>query len=257
MNSEAVKQAETVALACQGLTKRFGGLEALKDVNLSIAMGERRAIIGPNGAGKTTFFGLISGLAPVSEGSVHIFNTDITHLPGYRRTSLGLGRTFQITNLFLSLSVLENLVIAAMGLKTIKFSMLRPLSTYKALYKQGLELLDRLGMADKCSMIVKNLSYGEQRQLEVALALITNPRVLLLDEPAAGLSLADSALMVDMIQALDPNITILIIEHDMDVAFQLASHITVLHHGMVFAEGDKHEIRRNHDVQSIYFGTEE
>jgi branched-chain amino acid transport system ATP-binding protein len=258
MSSEAVKQAETVALACQGLTKRFGGLEAVKDVNLSIAMGERRAIIGPNGAGKTTLFGLISGLIPVSAGTVHIFNTDITHLRGYRRTSLGLGRTFQITNLFLSLSVLENLVVAAMGLKkTIKFSMLRPLSTYKTLYKQGIELLDRLGMADKQSMVVKNLSYGEQRQLEIALALITNPRVLLLDEPAAGLSSADSALMVNMIQSLDPDITILIIEHDMDVAFQLATRITVLHQGMVFAEGDKHEIRQSHDVQSIYFGTEE
>ena len=257
MSSEAVKQTETVALASQGLTKRFGGLEAVKDVNLSIAMGERRAIIGPNGAGKTTLFGLISGLVPVSEGSIHIFDTDITHLPGYRRTSLGLGRTFQITNLFLSLSVLENLVIAAMGLKTIKFSMLRPLSTYKTLYKQGLELLDRLGMADKRSMVVKYLSYGEQRQLEIALALSTNPRVLLLDEPAAGLSSADSALMVDMIQSLDTSITILIIEHDMDVAFQVASHITVLHQGRVFAEGSNQKIRQNHDVQSIYFGTEE
>jgi len=256
MSAVAAKETETVALACRGLTKRFGGLEAVKDVNLSIAMGERRAIIGPNGAGKTTLFSLISGLIPVSEGSIHIFNTDITHLPGYRRTSLGLGRTFQITNLFLSLSVLENLVVAAMGLKSIKFSMLRPLSTYKTLYQQSLELLDQLGMADKRSMIVKYLSYGEQRQLEIALALITHPKVLLLDEPAAGLSSADSALMVDMIQALDPNITILIIEHDMDVAFQLASHITVLSQGMVFAEGDKHDIRQNLDVQSIYFGTE-
>lgn len=257
MSSEAVKPTETVALACQGLTKRFGGLEAVKDVNLSIAMGERRAIIGPNGAGKTTLFSLISGLTPVSEGSIRIFDTDITNLPGHRRTSLGLGRTFQITNLFLSLSILENLVIAAMGLKTVKFSMLRPLATYKTFYKQGIELLDRFGMADKRSMIVKLLSYGEQRQLEIALALITNPRVLLLDEPAAGLSSADSALMVDMIKTLDPNITILIIEHDMDVAFQLASHITVLSQGMVFAEGDKHDIRQNRDVQSIYFGTEE
>lgn len=257
MSSEAVKQTETVALACQGLTKRFGGLEAVKDVNLSIAMGERRAIIGPNGAGKTTFFALISGLHPVSAGSVHIFNTDITHLPSHRRTGLGLGRTFQITNLFLSLTVLENIVLAVLGLQTIKFSMLRPLSTYKEPYRKGLELLDRLGMADKHSMVVRNLSYGEQRQLEIALSLATNPQVLLLDEPAAGLSSVESALMVDMIRKLDPDITILIIEHDMDVAFEVASQITVLHQGMVFAEGGKQEIRQNPDVQAIYFGTDE
>jgi len=257
MSSQAVSQSDTVALTCKGLTKRFGGLEAVKDVELRLVKGERRAIIGPNGAGKTTLFGLISGLLPVSEGSIHIFGKEMTHLACHRRTALGLGRTFQITNLFTSMTVLENLVIAAMGLHTMKFSMLRPLSTHTGVHRQAMELLERVGMADKSATVVKNLSYGEQRQIEVALALASNPKVLLLDEPAAGLSTADSTLMVEMIRKLDPEITILIIEHDMDVAFEVASRITVLNHGSVFAEGETAEIRRNSEVQAIYFGTEE
>jgi len=245
------------ALECEGLTKRFGGLEAVKQVNLRVEMGERRAIIGPNGAGKTTLFSLISGLYPITSGSIKTFGQDITHLPSHRRTYLGLGRTFQITNLFPTLTVLENLVIAAMGLKGMKFSMLRPLSTYRGLYERADAVLKNVGMAEKRGEVVKNLSYGEQRQVEISLALISNPQVLLLDEPTAGLSPADSAMMTDTIHQLDPKITLLLIEHNMDVALQVASRITVLHQGSVFEEGSPKEIRKSSRVQEIYFGSEE
>jgi branched-chain amino acid transport system ATP-binding protein len=250
---EAVKS----ALECKTLTKRFGGLEAVKEVNLRVDAGERRAIIGPNGAGKTTLFSLISGLYPVTSGSIRIFGRDITHLPSHRRTHLGLGRTFQITNLFPTLSVIENLIVAAMGLRGMKFQMLRPLSTYRDFYERAAEVLESVGVAEKRWEVTKNLSYGEQRQIEICLALISNPVVLLLDEPTAGLSPADSAMMTEMIHNLDPKITILLIEHNMDVALQVADRITVLHQGGVFAEGSPTEIRNNTRVQEIYFGTED
>jgi branched-chain amino acid transport system ATP-binding protein len=245
------------ALVCKGLTKRFGGLEAVKDVDLQIARGERRAIIGPNGAGKTTLFSLISGVYPVSAGSISLLGHDVTRLPSYRRAYLGLGRTFQITNLFPTLTVIENLVLAALCLKRLKFSMLKPLSRYRPLYNRAEEILETVGMLGKLNQTVKNLSHGEQRQVEIALSLVSNPTVLLLDEPTAGLSPAESAMMAEMISKLDPEITILIIEHDMDVALQIASRITVLHKGRVFEEGDTKEIRENARVQEIYFGIEE
>lgn len=245
------------ALACKNLTKRFGGLEAVKDVTLNVVAGERRAIIGPNGAGKTTFFSLVSGQYPVTEGTIHLLGNDITRLPSHRRTSLGLGRTFQITNLFPTLSVVENLVVAAMGLRRLKFSMLKPVARYHALFERAEEVLESVGIREKSNVLVKNLSYGEQRQVEISLALVSNPRVLLLDEPTAGLSPAESATMTDLIHKLDPDMTILIIEHDMDVALQVAERITVFHEGKVFEEGDTHAIRGNARVQEIYFGTEE
>ncbi len=244
------------ALECEGLTKRFGGLEAVKQVDLRIDPGERRAIIGPNGAGKTTLFSLISGIYPVTSGSIRIFGQDITQLPSHRRSYLGLGRTFQITTLFPTLSVIENLIIAAMGMKKTKFQMLRPLSTYRDLYERASAGLESVGMSQKKWEVVKNLSYGEQRQIEVSLALISNPVVILLDEPTAGLSPADSAMMTEMIHHLDPRITVLLIEHNMDVALQVADRITVLHQGSVFAEGSPAEIRNDARVQEIYFGTE-
>jgi len=252
-----VGEAARSALECENLTKRFGGLEAVRGVNLRVGAGERRAIIGPNGAGKTTLFSLISGLYPVTSGAIRIFGQNVTHLPSHRRTHLGLGRTFQITNLFPTMSVIENLVIAAIGLKGMKFQMVKPLSTYRGLYERAAEVLESVGMAEKQWEVAKNLSYGEQRQIEISLALISDPGVLLLDEPTAGLSPADSAMMAEMIHKLDPKITILLIEHNMDVALQVADRITVLHQGGVFAEGTPAEIRNNMQVQEIYFGTED
>ena len=255
--SSKIEEAARPALECEGLTKRFGGLEAVKQVSLRVEAGERRAIIGPNGAGKTTLFSLISGLYPVTLGTIRILGKEITHVPSHRRTGLGLGRTFQITNLFPTLTVIENLVIAAMGMRGMKFQMVRPLSTYREIYVQALEGLEKVRIAGKQGELVKNLSYGGQRQIEIALALISDPVVLLLDEPTAGLSPADSAMMAEMIHKLDARITVLIIEHNMDVALQVASRITVLHLGGVFAEGSPGEIRNNREVQEIYFGAEE
>jgi branched-chain amino acid transport system ATP-binding protein len=256
MDSEE-KRTAPPALECEALTKRFGGLEALSHVTLQVKAGERRAIIGPNGAGKTTFFRLISGEFPVTSGTIRLFGHEITRMPCHRRAGLGLGRTFQVTNLFPTMTVVDNLVTSSMGLRRTKFSMVRPLSTYKEIYGLADDILDRVGMIGKRSHIVKYLSHGEQRQIEIAMALISNPKVLLLDEPTAGLSPAESALMTATLQKLDPQITILIIEHDMDVAFNVASRITVLHQGCLFTEGTPQEIRNNLQVQQIYFGEEE
>lgn len=246
---------EKFALECINLTKRFGGLEAVSNVSLQVKVGERRAIIGPNGAGKTTLFCLVSGEFPVTSGSVRYFGKDITQMACHKRTHLGLGRTFQITNLFPTLTVLDNLILAGMGLRRIKFSMLRPLSTYGDLHERAIEVLEKVGMADKKGEIIKNLSHGEQREIEISLALISNPKVLLLDEPTSGLSPGESAVMAETVQNLDRGITILIIEHDIHVAFRIADRITVLHQGRLFAEGSLAEIRDNPRVQEIYFGT--
>ena len=247
----------SLALECRTLTKRFGGLEALRRVDLRVQAGERRAVIGPNGAGKTTLFRLISGEFPVTAGSIALLGREITGIPSHRRAALGLGRTFQITNLFPTMTVADNLVTAAMALRRAKYMMLRPLSAYGGLYALADRLLETVGMTAKRDTLVRSLSHGEQRQIEIAMALIGNPRVLLLDEPAAGLSPAESMHMTAALKALDPQMTILIIEHDMEVALSVADRVTVLHQGACFAEGTPAEIRANAGVQEIYFGAEE
>ena len=257
MAAETVRAANQPALECIGLTKRFGGLDAVSNVTLAVEKGERRALIGPNGAGKTTLFSLISGIYPVTAGQVKVFGQEITHLPPYRRTAMGLGRTFQITSLFSSMTVAENLVIAAMGLERTKFRMLVPLTRQRRYFQEAQAVLERLEIADKANDTVRNLSYGEMRQVEIAMALVTSPSVLLLDEPAAGLSPAESARMVQLIKGLDRTITVLLIEHDMDVALDIASKISVLHQGALFTEGDARQIKANPEVQAIYFGSEE
>jgi branched-chain amino acid transport system ATP-binding protein len=252
-----MSESDVFALECQKLTKRFGGLDAVKEVTLSVGVGERRAIIGPNGAGKTTLFSLISGEIPVTSGRIQMFGRNITRMPSYKRVHLGLGRTFQITNLFPTLTVLENLLIAAVGLRGMKFSMFKPLTSYRGLLRHATNTLESVGMAEKANELVKNLSHGEQRQVEITLVLITNPLLVLLDEPTAGLSPAESTMMTSIIKEFDPKITVLIIEHDMDVAYQVADQITVLHQGGVFAEGTQREITNDPKVQEIYFGEED
>jgi branched-chain amino acid transport system ATP-binding protein len=249
-----VSVSSTPALRCEDVSRRFGGLEAVRGVTLAVAPGERRGIIGPNGAGKTTLFRLISGEMPVSAGRIHLFGRDITEVACHRRTHLGLGRTFQITNLFPTQTVADNLVLAVLGQTPTRFSMLRPLWTYREFYQRADAALETVGLADRRDELVRNLSHGEQRQVEIALALLSSPRVLLLDEPTAGLSPAESVRMTRAIQGLDPQITILLIEHDMDVVFDVVSRITVLHLGRPFAEGTPAEIRKDARVQEIYFG---
>jgi branched-chain amino acid transport system ATP-binding protein len=244
----------TPALTLSGVSRVFGGLRAVDRVNLEVQSGERRAIIGPNGAGKTSLFNLISGELPPSEGRITLFGRDITRFPAHRRAALGLGRTYQITNLFPRLTVLENCLLAAQALSPTKLHLHRGLHRYPALFERAREVLGAVGLAVKQRETVRSLSYGEQRQLEIALALAGAPKLLLLDEPTAGLSPAESQAMVALVRTLDPAITVLIIEHDMDVAFALTDRITVLHFGRVVAEGLKESVKADPLVQEIYLG---
>ena len=242
------------ALTLENLSINFGGLLAVDSVGLRVLPGERRAIIGPNGAGKTTVFNLISGdLAPTT-GRILLFGRDISRLPPHRRAALGMSRTFQITKLFPNLTVWENVLLACQALERTKFSMLRPLRTYRHLYARGEELLQAVGVWEQREETVKNLSHGVQRQLEVALALAGRPRILLLDEPMAGLSPAETHEMTELLRKLDRSITLLIIEHDMDVVLDLAENIAVLHLGQKIADGSKDAVRANRQVQEIYLG---
>jgi len=244
----------SVALRLDRVSRSFGGLLAVDGVDLAVQPGERRAIIGPNGAGKTTLFNLISGELGVSTGAIHLFDRDITGLPPHRRAALGLARTFQITNLFPSLSALENGLLAVQALTRTKFVMLRPLERFTRLKERALAALRAVGLEDRAATTVRNLSHGEQRQLEIALALAGQPRVLLLDEPTAGLSPGESQLMADLLRGLDPAMTVLIIEHDMDIALQIALHVTVLHYGRVIADGPRERVKADPLVREIYLG---
>ena len=249
--------AAAVALELTNVSKAFGGLLANDGVSLTMRAGERRAIIGPNGAGKTTLFSLISGEQPVSGGTIRLFGQDVTGLPPHRRAALGLSRTYQITNLFPKLTALDNCLLAVQALSPIKFHVHRPLAGYGDQWARSRATLASVGLGEKEHEIVRNLSHGEQRQLEIALALAGSPRLLLLDEPTAGLSPAESQLMVELLKRLDPAISILIIEHDMDVAFEVTNRITVLHYGRVVADGLADEIKMNPLVQEIYLGAAE
>ena len=244
---------ENPALQLSHITKYYGGLAALTDVNLSIAVGERRAVIGPNGAGKTTLFKLISGEERLLRGSIGLFGTDITSMPAHKRVKLGLGRTYQITNVFLQLTVEQNILLAMQGLSRRKFNMWAPEST-RAQRKRANEVLERLHLADEAKRRTRELSYGQQRQLELALAIVENPAVLLLDEPAAGLSSVERVVMADLVQSLPRTLTIVLIEHDMDLALKLVDSVTCMHNGAVIAEDTPDTIQNNELVQAIYLG---
>jgi branched-chain amino acid transport system ATP-binding protein len=241
-------------LTLADVTRTFGGLTAVNGVTLAVGAGERRAIIGPNGAGKTTLFGLISGEQLPTRGRIELFGRDITRLAPHRRAALGLTRTYQITNLFPRLSVVGNCLLAVQGLLPMKLHLHRDLRRYSGAFERAESVLGAVGLLGKAGATVRDLSHGEQRQLEIALALAGSPRLLLLDEPTAGLSPAESLMMTALLKKLDPAITLLIIEHDMDVAFQLADRITVLHHGRVVADGARDAVTANPLVQEIYLG---
>jgi branched-chain amino acid transport system ATP-binding protein len=243
------------ALELRGLSKSFGGLRAVRDVTLKIMPGDRKAIIGPNGAGKTTLFNLITGIFPATSGQVLLFGRDVTSLPSHRRTALGMARTFQITSLFPKLTVLDNVLLAIEGLRPSKFVMWRFLSSYRDVYDKAHGLLERARFLDRKDTEVRYLSHGEQRQLEIVLGLASDPKILLLDEPAAGLSSGESAEMAEFLLGLDSNLALLLIEHDMDVVFDVADHISVLHFGEVLETGPTEQIRKSAKVQEIYLGT--
>lgn len=249
-------KAPAPCLVIESLSKAFGGLRAVDRIDLTVDPGERRVLMGPNGAGKTTLFNLVSGIYPATEGRILFFEKDVTALPSYRRAALGMARTYQITNLFPRLTVSENILMACQALQRTKFVMFRLLSSYRRLMERCNDLLKTFDLWEKRSELVKNLSHGDQRQIEVAMALAEEPRLLLLDEPAAGLSPAETHSLTLLLKKLDPAITILLIEHDMDVAFEFAEKITVLYQGRFLTEGTKEEIKNNAMVQEIYLGAE-
>ena len=236
------------------MSRAFGGLRAVDAVSLTVRPGERRALIGPNGAGKTTLFNLIAGTIAVTSGSIRLLGRDVTRVAPHRRAALGLARTFQINNLFPALTVLENCLLAVQALTRAKFSMFRPLDAYADLAQRARATLGLVGLDDRTGATVRNLSHGEQRQLEIALALAGQPKVLLLDEPTAGLSPAESQHMARLLRTLDPAITVLMIEHDMDIALEIAHHVTVLHYGRVIADGLRDDVKANPMVREIYLG---
>ena len=256
MSIEQSANGDVPVLELKALCKSFGGLQATRSVSLRIMPGDRQAIIGPNGAGKTTLFNLITGIYPVTSGQVLLYGKDVTTWPSHKRTAMGMARTFQVTSLFPKLTVLDNVLLAIKGLRASKFVMWRFLSSYKDVYDKAHSLLEQVDFLDRKDVEVRNLSHGEQRQLEIVLGLASDPKVLLLDEPAAGLSSGESVEMTKFLMKLDPNLAILLIEHDMDVVFDVASHISVLHFGEVLETGTPQQIHSSARVQEIYLGTD-
>jgi branched-chain amino acid transport system ATP-binding protein len=242
------------ALEVGDLAKVFGGLAAVDGVSFAVAAGERRVLIGPNGAGKTTLFHCVTGTLRPTRGNVRLYGRDVTHHAEHRRTALGMGRTFQITNVFAELTLAENLALAIVGTDRRKWVLHRPLEAFGEVRRQALEGLEAVGLAARADWPVQRVSYGERRQLELALALNTRPKVLFLDEPCAGLSPSERQRISRMIAALPRDITLVMIEHDMDVALGLADRVTVLHQGKVILEGTPGEVRANAAVRDVYFG---
>ena len=246
----------SIALETQGLEKSFGGLRVTRDLSLKVVQGARHALIGPNGAGKTTLVNLITGVLRPSAGQILLDGEDITALPQADRTRRGIARTFQINQLFRGLTVLENVYLAVAERIGASHRLWRPAGAEREVIDQALAQLESLRLADDALTPVRELPYGRQRLVEIAIALAQHPRVLLLDEPAAGVPSSESHLILDVIGALDPDIAILIIEHDMDVVFRFASRITVLVAGAVLTEGTPHEIRADARVRAVYLGEE-
>lgn len=240
-------------LRLRGLSCRFGGVHAVSNVDLDVAGGERRAILGPNGAGKTTLFNLISGEVFPTAGRVEVFGRDVTLTPVRKRIKLGLTRTYQTARLFSFLSVVENVYLAVLGAEG---RYLRPLRLPQDGEHQARAraIADRVGLGARLDVTVGSLSHGEQRQLEVAVALAGSPRILMLDEPAAGLSPAERGSLTELLLSLDPAVTLLLVEHDMDVALRVAGWVTVMHEGRIVAEGTPDDIRANQLVHDLYLG---
>jgi branched-chain amino acid transport system ATP-binding protein len=246
-------QSAVPALRLEGVGRRFGGLIAVNNVTLAVGSGERRAILGPNGAGKTTLFNLIAGEYKPTTGRVYFFEHDVTHLPPRKRARRGLTRTYQTALLFLGLSILDNLYLAVRGVEPRRMSMVRPRRDSRYLARAR-ELAAQVGLGVGLDRKVGELSHGEQRQLELGMALAGNPKLLMLDEPAAGLSPAERGTLVQLLLQLHPAITVLLIEHDMDVAFAIGQRVMVMHEGGVIADGTPDEIRTNQTVQDVYLG---
>ena len=237
----------------RGVGRRFGGLHAVRDVDLEIAPGERRAILGPNGAGKTTLFNVICGDFPATAGHVELFGRDVTGLPARTRASMGLARTYQQSRLFGGLTVEDNIYLAIVG---VKGGRLRPvrLARDTEMRETARAVAGRVAIDSKLSELVANLSHGEHRQVALAVALAAEPQMMMLDEPCSGLSRGERQLLTDLLLALGQELTLIVIEHDMDVALRVAERVTMMHDGRVIVEGTPDEIRANELVHDLYLG---
>jgi len=244
------------ALGSAGLTKRFGGITAVDDVSLAVPRGELRAIIGPNGAGKTTLFNVLTDALKPTDGRVFLHGEEITALPQEQRPHQGLARSFQSNQLFNELSVLENVRIVVQTMESGAFSFDLFGEGRSQYVEQALDVLDSVGLTDKRDVEAKNLSHGDQRRLGIAMALATDPSVLLLDEPTSGLGSNETGLITDLIESVhkDMGLTLLLIEHDMEIVLSISDRITVLDQGRVLATGTPEAVRSNDDVQEAYLG---
>jgi branched-chain amino acid transport system ATP-binding protein len=243
-------------LELRNVCKHFGGVVATDDVTLEVARGEVHALIGPNGAGKTTLVGQISGMLPVDSGRIVFEGEDVSRLKAHARVRAGIARSYQVTSLFRRFSVLENLALAVQARSGSSFSFWRPLAAETALAEEAREIASQVDLQDKLDEQAGNLAHGEQRALEVGLALATKPRLLLLDEPMAGMGPQESARMIALIERLRSHLTVLLVEHDMDAVFRLASRITVLVNGRLIASGAPQAIRVDPEVRRAYLGDE-
>ena len=241
-------------LRVENLVRRFGGIVATDHVSLDVAQGELHAIIGPNGAGKTTLISQLIGHLTPDSSSIYLGGRDISHLAAYRRSALGLARSFQITSLLLDFTVADNVALAAQAHAGHSFSFWRNARKESGLRMAAQAALERVGLAHRAGVLVSRLSHGEQRELELAVALATKPQLLLLDEPMAGLGVTESARMVKLLQELRKEVTIVLVEHDMNAVFALADRISVLVYGRVIASDVPSAIRQNEDVKRAYLG---
>jgi len=244
----------TAVLRTEGLTRRFGALAAVSDVSLALPRGARHALIGPNGAGKTTLINLLTGVLAPTSGDVFLGEERITALRQHPRVKRGLARTFQINTLFAGLTVLESVVLAILEREGRAAHWRRPVAEYRDDVGEAMELLERLRLASDASTRTASLPYGRQRLVEIALALATRPRILLLDEPAAGIPTAESTEVLGAIAALPPSVSVLFIEHDMGLVFRFAERITVLAGGRILAEGTPAQIAADERVRDVYLG---
>ena len=242
------------ALRITDVTKSFGGIHAVEGATMSVAVGERRALIGPNGAGKTTLFNLIAGALGVDRGSIELFGKTVTKWPMRRRAQLGLGRTYQTSQLFLELTVEANLFLAGMGTSGQRLHLFKPWERRAAERARVRGVAEQIGLQRKLAEPVSALSHGEQRQLEIGMALAMRPSLIMLDEPSSGLSPAERSFITELIDALPRDITIILIEHHMELALGLADKVTVLHRGQVISDASPQETRANPEVQSVYLG---
>ncbi|MBW1780473.1 MAG: ABC transporter ATP-binding protein [Deltaproteobacteria bacterium] len=244
----------TTILSTKGLHKHFGGVLAVNDVNAEFKAKRLRSIIGPNGAGKTTFINVITGKLPASSGAVLFGNHDITNKPSHRLVKLGICRTFQITSIFMGLTVFENVRIAAQSQIGGSFRVFSAKESLKVVNKKTWEILDRLSLKDKADVPSTNLAHGDQRLLEVAMALAGDPKILFLDEPTAGMSPAETDHIAQLIKGLTDTVSVVLVEHDMDVVMSISDEITVLNQGSIIAEGTPMEIKENKLVKEAYLG---